>query len=110
MIYRPTRPFPISCAAARSCKNATTLAEAESILRALGGGLGWNLLISDARNRTAAVLEVSAGHQGVVRAWEEGPPGERDAVWTTNHFNAFPGFRGHPEHDPGNPAMVPLEF
>ena len=84
------------------------LQDAVEIMKKLGGGLGWNLLVSDNENKTAADIEVSATKIGLVTAWKDAPPNEREAVWTTNHSNAYPGFRGYPANDPDYPNMAAL--
>lgn len=102
----PTIPHFMRCR--KVLQNADNLEAAIDIMKRLHGGLGWNLLVSDAINKIAADIEVSATRTGVVYPWDSAPPNEQDAVWTTNHYNAFPGFRGYPIDDSNFPNMAAL--
>ncbi len=106
IVAQATIPHFMRCR--RIIQFADDLPEALEIMKDLGGGLGWNMLVSDKGNKTAADIEVSATRIAQVKAWDEAPSNERDAVWTTNHYNAYPGFRGYPENDPDSPNMAAL--
>lgn len=77
---------------------ASGISDAENIVKSLGGGVGWNFLVSDKARKTAEDIESSATHYGFIRPWDdpETPSvDESKSLCVTNQSMACPGFRGY---------------
>ena len=67
-----------------------SLDEAVDMMKTLQGTTGYNHSIGDAKVPSAVDIEASSTRLGVVY-----PQPDLDALWTTNQFTAYPGFRGY---------------
>lgn len=69
---------------------ADSIEDAVEILTAYPRTCGIIIHIADGKTNRSAVIEYTADHIAVVSA----EPG-RDVLWNTNHFNAYPGWKGY---------------
>ena len=82
-------------------EKAASIGDAATIL---GGykSLGLNWSIVDAKKNTAAVIEVSASEISIRINEKDKNMQDKDMLWTTNHFNCYPGWQSYSGHN-----MVP---
>ncbi len=77
-------------------EKAASIGDAATIIEGYKSlGLNWSIV--DAKKNTAAVIEVSASEISI-RINEK----DKDMLWTTNHFNCYPGWQSYSGHN-----MVP---
>jgi len=69
---------------------AHTINDAVNILTVYPRCTGINYHVTDAKVNRAAVIEVSAS-EAAIRRPEKGT----DALWTSNHYNCYPGWKGY---------------
>lgn len=70
--------------------NAHRVEDAINILTVYPRCTGINYHVADAKARAAVVVEVSATEIAV-----RYPQGGKDMLWTANHYNCYPGWRGY---------------
>lgn len=75
------------------CANSTQ--DAIDIMKELGGTTGWNIFTTDGNIPTAVDIEVSCTKMGVVY-----PAEGANALWSTNHYNAYPQWQDYPKEGP----------
>jgi len=76
--------------------------DAVNILTVYPRCTGINYHVADAKVNRAAVIEVSATETSV-----RYPESDRDALWTTNHYNCYPGWKGYEGYNMV-PGQVPV--
>jgi hypothetical protein len=69
---------------------ASSIDDAIAIMQQLKGTTGYNHSIADAKVPTAVDIEASCNQMGIIY-----PQPETDALWSTNQFVAYPGFKGY---------------
>lgn len=70
-------------------QNARSLDEAIRILSENPRCTGINYHVSDAAEKTSAVVEANAQGVGIRRPWKD------EMLWSTNHCNCYPGWMGY---------------
>ena len=82
-------------------QNADSIDDAYGIFSTIGGTIGLSYLVTDgigAGTPNAVVIEVS-GNETAIRYEDPDLP---DVIWSTNHYNCYPGWQGYDGHN-----MVP---
>jgi predicted choloylglycine hydrolase len=70
-------------------QRASNVEDAAGILSDFPRCTGINYHVADAKTNTAVVVECSARDTAVRH------PFEKDVLWSTNHYNCYPGWRGY---------------
>lgn len=75
------------------CQYANSIEDVYGILNRLGGSTGWNNMICEGKGDDphGTVIETS----GTEIAQREENPEFPNVVWSTNHFNCYPGWQGY---------------
>ena len=70
-------------------QRASTVEDAAAICAGFPRCTGINYHVADAKTNRAAVIECDAGDTAVRHPFKE------DMLWSTNHYNCYPGWRGY---------------
>ncbi len=87
-----TPEVPHSSHMRRVLQYANSTQDAIDIMKDLGGTTGWNIFTADGNIPTAVDIEVSCTKMGVIY-----PAEGANALWSTNHYNAYPKWQGYPK-------------
>ena len=86
-------------------QNVHRIYDAINILTVYPRCTGINYHVADAKVNRAAIIEVSATEIAV-----RNPEQDKNVLWTTNHYNCYPGWKGYSGHNMVLSQVVPLQL